>query len=252
MIDFEKVSLDFMIIGAARCGTSSLVKYLNEYEDVFIPVNVEPNFFFKEDEYEKGLEYYCNKYFSDANKKVIGEKSSSYLYGGEKTAKRIKSEFPDVKLVILLRNPISRVFSNYMFTVKNGIEVLDFNYVIKNEKERTKHYIDKWVNIKPYNYIGRSEYFSQMKAYLDNFDLNNIHIVVFEELISSPRESLSQLSEFLGIEYNDKIEFMKTNFTDNSITIDEDSYNYLYDELIGDVNKLSNLIGKDLAKIWNL
>lgn len=242
-----------MIIGAARTGTSSLVKYLSKCDEVFIPVGVEPNFFFKDTEYEKGLDYYREKYFSNiVNDKIIGEKSTSYLYGGEKVAKRIKEEFPDVKLVMVLRNPIERAFSNYLFTVKNNVEILDFDYAIKNEDFRKKHYIGKWVDIKPYDYVGRSMYFEQVKAYIDVFGMDKIEILIFEELVKKPHIYLLKLSKFLGFEFSDEIEFEQTNTTYSSIGIAKETYRFIYEKIIKDIDSLSNLLQKDLQSIWNL
>lgn len=246
-------NIDFIIIGAARSGTSSLVKYLSNYNSVFIPLNVEPNFFFKDNEYKKGLEYYYNRFFSDAEEfKIIGEKSSSYLYGGKKTAKLIKKNFPDIKLVVLLRNPIERAYSNYLFTLKNNIEILDFNYAIKNENIRKNHYIGKWSDIKPFDYIGRSMYYQQVKDYLDIFDLKQMHFIIFEDLITNKKKNLTSLSKFLGFSYNPNIQFKKTNFTYSNIDIDKETYQYIYERISKDVDKLSNLLEKDLRNIWNL
>ena len=251
-IETKKVP-DFLIIGAARSGTSSLVEYLRKY-NIFLPEK-EPNFFFKDSEYKKGIDYYIQKYFNAAKEKnyvLIGEKSSSYLFGGLKTATRIYNFNKNIKLVVILRNPIERAYSNYIFTVRNGIEILDFEYAILKEGERVQHYIGKWKEIKPFDYIGRSKYYSQLKEYYNIFNKENIIVLIFEELINKKEEELQKLCSFLNIKYRKDLLFPKVNSNNVNKKLKKNVYNYILDKLEREILELSFLLKKDLGKIWNI
>ena len=93
--------VDFLIIGAARSGTSSLHNVLSNHRSIYLPKQPpEPNFFFKDTEYKKGIKYYHQKYFNNTStKKFMGEKSTSYFYSSSKVAKRIFNYNPNVKMV---------------------------------------------------------------------------------------------------------------------------------------------------------
>jgi hypothetical protein len=108
------------IIGAQRCGTTYLYKVLDSHPEIYMakPLRPEPKFFINDLEYSNGKLYYENKYFSsiDDSIKVLGEKGTSYIEHPD-VSDRIKSFYPNAKIIVLLRNPVERAISNYFFFI---------------------------------------------------------------------------------------------------------------------------------------
>jgi hypothetical protein len=122
---------DFIIVGAMKAGTTTVKDYLRKHSNVFIPHD--ELFFFSSSDYNKGLTFY-SKYFEDySNEKIIGEKTTTYSYDLN-TPGRIFEFNPEVKLIWVLRNPVSRSYSNYWHVVKQGKERLSFEDSIKKEE----------------------------------------------------------------------------------------------------------------------
>lgn len=119
---------------------------------------------------EKGLDYYLSRWFSDVPSSAIaiGERSSSYLFGGRQVAEKIANAYPQMKFVFTLRNPIERTWANYRYTVLQGLEDL-VDEALKNETRRVNEQSGIWAEIQPYNYTGRGWYASQLKQYLEFF-----------------------------------------------------------------------------------
>ncbi|MCZ6704125.1 MAG: sulfotransferase domain-containing protein [Ignavibacteria bacterium] len=246
--------VDFLIIGAARSGTLSLHHMLRQHENVFLPVEPpEPNFFFKKSEYRKGIDYYHNRYFAGAEaNKILGEKSTSYFYNSNKVAKRIFDYSRNMKLILLLRNPIERIISNYFFTLKNGIEIMDLDYAIQYEEQRKGNYIDKWKEIKPYDYIGRSKYYNELKEYLKYFGRDQILIILFDDFRKQPSKEVIRICNFLNISQSPKIDYKQLNKGNYDIRISEKTLEKLKLKLYEDVYKLAELLEVDVVNMWKM
>jgi hypothetical protein len=104
---------NFLIIGSQKAGTTSLYNILKQHPEVFMPEKKEVNFFFLDSEFRKGIEYY-QRFFADIppGKKAYGEASPGYICHPQAPA-RIKEYLPEVKLVLTVRNPIERAYSQY-------------------------------------------------------------------------------------------------------------------------------------------
>src|SRR3989344_5640213 len=99
--------VDFIGVGAPKCGTTWIAECLAEHPDVCFSWNKEPHFFNRDREYEKSLDYYRTYFKNCENKKLRGEYTVNYLYF-DSAADRIKKHFPGTKIIIALRNPIER------------------------------------------------------------------------------------------------------------------------------------------------
>src|SRR5438874_9396950 len=146
---------DFIIGGAPRSGTTWLYHLLDRHPDVYMaaPVTPEPKFFLVDRLYEKGLAYYASQWFAGAgNSRLAGEKSTDYLESGA-AAKRIARDLPRVKLVFILREPVDRAYSNYLWTRMNGLETEDFQTALRLESERERTLPEKWKFARPFSYF---------------------------------------------------------------------------------------------------
>lgn len=208
---------NFLIGGVAAGGTSFLSSILIQNPEIYLPKEIrpEPHFFYKSWEYEKGINYYLERWFSDVPKEAIaiGERSSSYLFGGRNVAEKIAHQYPQMKFIFTLRNPIERTWANYRYTVLQGLEDLDFEKAIILEEKRIKEQSGIWAQIQPFNYTGRGFYASQLQEYLNYFPRENI-LTVKSELLSTQTDiELKKIYTFLGLSTLDFAYNHAPNFT---------------------------------------
>lgn len=106
---------NFLIIGAQKSGTTSLFNYINENANNFIPPKSKELYFFSE-RYSKGMPWYRAHFpFKIKESYLTGEATPDYLYY-HKSAKRVYENYPNIKFIILLRNPVDRAYSQYNFS----------------------------------------------------------------------------------------------------------------------------------------
>lgn len=175
-----------LIIGAMKCGTTSLHEYLSYHPEVSMSTNKETNFFVKEQNWSKGLGWYRQNFRPGA--KVIGESSPNYarypLYPG--VPERMRMIVPGAKLILCVRDPIKRMLSHYVHSYSVG---------------RENRYLDEAFRDERYNpYLLCSRYHYQLEQYLPYFAASQIHIVVLEDLEARPQETLRSVFEFLEVD----------------------------------------------------
>ena len=188
----------FIIIGAQRSGTTYLYKILYEHPEIYMakPIKPEPKFFLIDEEYERGLNYYQNKYFNHGkDEKNFGEKSTCY-YESEKAAQRIKKNYPFSKIIIILRNPSDRAISNYFFSRDNGIETRTIKEVFIDKKPEAKK--DIKTSVSPFDYLGRSDYKTHIQKYLKYFHKEHFKVIIMEEFVGNI-EQIKELYRFLDV-----------------------------------------------------
>jgi hypothetical protein len=244
---------NFLIIGAARSGTTSLYAALQQHRDVYLPRSKrpEPHFFLKEDEFQKGLSYYEQRYFSEWDgQNAVGEASTSYLYGPRVPA-RVAAALPDVRLLCLLRNPIERAYSGYWHSVKSGLEQLSFDDAIAREPDRKAELAGTALGeIAPFAYIERGLYFEQLQRWYAEFDRSRVLVLVFDDLIADPATALDSVARFLNI---DRDAFTSRELGKENRSVPEGnvlpaaSYRALADRFRPDVAALERLLDRDLS-----
>ena len=199
---------NFLIVGAAKCGTSSLHNYLNQHPDVFMPsyndqgMKVkEPRFLIKDlvkDRLHNGV-WDFNSYqalFNNViNEKAIGESTVLYLYYYNEAIKNIKKYLGDsVKIIIMLRNPADRAFSAYTHVARSIKEPLSFEKALEIEDNRLVN-DETLTSMIMYKDMGL--YHDMVSAYIENF--KNVHIIMYEDFQQNPKEVVKQTLAFLGI-----------------------------------------------------
>ncbi len=204
---------NLFILGAAKCGTTLLYDLLNQHPEICMSVTKEPLFF--EAEYEKGLDYYWNRYYSDyKDEKIIGEARHRNLYLPY-IAERIKNCMPDAKLIVILRNPTDRAFSHWWHCYSYGVEKLSFDDAICEDLNR----IEKGITFKGdtgpklwkknlnfrygkneyRTYIDSGYYSEQIERFLQLFPRKQLKIVFLEDLSLDTTKVISELCSFLTI-----------------------------------------------------
>lgn len=194
---------NFIIGGTAAGGTSYLYELLYQHSEIYLPKKriPEPHYYYKSWEYAKGLDWYLQEYFANVPSSciAIGERSSSYLYGGAKVAQKIAKDFPKMKFIFMLRNPIERAWANYRFTALQGLETLSFEQALRQEKERVAQSQGIWAEIQPFDYTGRGFYGKQLLEFLDFFPKEQILCIKSESLSRENFEPLLQIYQFLEL-----------------------------------------------------
>lgn len=209
---------NFLIVGAAKSGTTSLYKYLKQHPDIFMPERKEPCFFVGDPSgltYQIKKEKYYRKLFATVqNESAIGEASTAYLYDNE-APKRIIEYLGKIKIIILLRNPIEAVYSLYNHEVRREGETLrTFEEALEAEETRRgnpefkKNCYGWHAN---YYYFDRGMYYRQVKRYIDMFGRHNMLIFIFEELTGNPVSLAKKAFRFLEVDTAFVPEFKRHN-----------------------------------------
>lgn len=212
---------NFLIVWAPKSGTTSLFYRLVQHPQVYIPARKELRFFSNvkdiSDEHNnkffiqtavKDFEEY-KKFFEHVNPEQIAiwEASPEYLFYYEESIKNIKKYLWDeVKIIIVLREPVSRTFSQYKHTIDKAYEegTPTFEESLAMEEERKKK---KWFNI--FLHKTWSFYYDWVKAYLENF--KNIKIFLLDDIINTPEQALRELYDFLWINNTFKPDMTRRN-----------------------------------------
>jgi hypothetical protein len=193
---------DFIIAGAPRSGTTWLYHLLDRHPGVYMarPLAPEPKFFLVDETYARGLEYYSRTWFAAAPPgKLAGEKTANYLESGA-AARRLRQDLPGVKLIFLLRDPVDRAYSNYLWSRKNGLEGEDFETALALEEQREARVPARWRYARPHAYFSRGLYADLLQPYFDLFGRGQILCRRFEDVRDRPAALAGQLHRFLGLE----------------------------------------------------
>lgn len=194
---------NFIIGGTSAAGTSFLSSAMMQHPEIYLPKDMrpEPHFFYKSWEYEKGSEYYSQRWFSEVNgQKAIGERSSSYIFGGRGTASKMHQLLPQLKLIFTLRNPVLRAWANYRYTALQGLEDVDFDTALKQEPKRIAAQTGIWSEIQPYNYTGRGYYGQQLVEFLDYYSKDQVLIIESEQMNVDPQQAFESVFRFLEVD----------------------------------------------------
>jgi hypothetical protein len=207
---------DFIIIGTARSGSTSLYYNICQHPCVLSAAYDELGYF--DSNFHLGLNWYRSLFPTLFSKWVVKQKKQ-FAITGEDTpfyiwnplvAKRILKILPKIKLIVLLRNPVDRAYSNYHLGVRSGSENLSFEDAIQIELKKLEQSNSKSVHdVKKYtiprSYISKGFYSDQLKIWLELFTPEQLMIVSTEDLESNPQKTLDEIYDFLKIPKNHKL-----------------------------------------------
>jgi hypothetical protein len=201
---------NFLIVGAPKSGTTSIFNYLSQHPQIYMCPIKEPRFItaqflqfplkgIGDDKVEKQIIKDFDSYkslFKDVKEELaIGEASVDTLYRYKDAIKIIKKYFGEVKIIIILRNPIQRAFSQYSHLIRQSREFLSFGDALKAEGERkSMNWAFGWF----YKDVGL--YYEQVDAYLKNF--KEVKVLLYDELIEDPLTLIQDIYSFLGVRSN--------------------------------------------------
>lgn len=203
---------NFLIIGAAKAGTTALHTYLQQHPQVYMTPDKETNFFAFEGENLNfqgpgdeainqfsltTLESYQAEFQNVSKEKAIGEACPLYLYH-PKAPEGIRSYIPDVRLIVILRNPVDRAYANFLHIVRDDREPCrDFDLALQQEEKRIK---DNWEWF--WHYIQLGYYNEQLQRYYQIFDRQQIRVYLYEDLCQNSLALMQDIFRFLDIDDN--------------------------------------------------
>jgi len=184
---------DFIIIGAAKAGTTSLYRYLTRHPNIFMSEPKEPTYFARDERFRRGESWYLSLFQDSRPDQLCGEASTNYtnwpLYPD--TVTRMAELAPAVKLIYLMRHPVDRAYSHYIQLIQN---IRTDNPDYKFDKT-----FDEYIAVDD-SVIQSSNYMLQISQYLTHYSRDQMLFLIFEEFIKDPQSSLTQVADFLGID----------------------------------------------------
>lgn len=208
---------NFLIVGAAKSGSTSLYHYLNQHPEVYMPINKEPNFMVSDYQLKTSPE--CPSFKLDRKRmvfddreyfqlfddcmdehKAIGEATVTYLYKPDEAIPKIKKYLGDPKIIIILRNPVKRAFSQYSYVCELGMENEIFQDAIEKESSRLR---ENWSST--FAYVDQGRFYSQVKSYMEAF--SNVKLIILEEFVKDEQKYLKEIFQFLNIDDSFKNSF---------------------------------------------
>ncbi len=237
---------NFLIIGAAKAGTTSLYNYLKQHPQIYMSPVKETNFFAFEGEKlnfagPRDNEYISSfsvtkfqdyqKLFQDAESEIaIGEASPLYLYSPP-ASRRIHNHLPKVKLIAILRNPVQRAYSHFLMFLRDDREPFrDFALALAQEDKRI---LQNWEWAWHYKKVGF--YYAQLKPYFELFSRSQIKIYLYEDFKQHTNDIIQDIFEF--IEVNNSF------IPDTSIKHNESIISR--NKMVSKNKKISNFLTKD-------
>ena len=210
---------DFFIVGAPRCGTTAMKNYLQEHPDIFMPpTDIEPHFFGTDvlhSRFIRDEQQYLALFAGAKNEKRVGEKSPRYLYS-KRAAVEIRDFLPSARIIIMLRNPIDQILSLHSYRYYRGIEnIPDLEEALEAEEDRKRgrKIPDNWESIETWLLLYRdnARYAQQVQRYLNAFDREAVHVVIFDDFIRSTQHAYRDTLKFLDVDPEFQPDFRKVN-----------------------------------------
>jgi len=195
---------DFFLVGAMKSGTTSMHEILAEHPAVFMPAG-EIGFFDHDDFFEhvdnfispqgrwqernfvpteEELRWYTGLFAQARHGQLVGVDSTTYLSARHAPA-RIAAARPDARIIVMLRDPVARAYSQYWHMLQVGSMLYSFEESLRLMPERL---------------LSRSFYVESLRRYLQDFPRSQLHVIVFESFIQAPAETAVRTLEFLGID----------------------------------------------------
>ena len=195
---------NFLIIGAEKCGTSSLYQYIIEHPHVLGAIEKEIHFFTYN--FDKGLDWYRSHFYPLAQNSnyITGEASTSYIACHNNVPQKVFNLFPQVKLLAVIRDPVARAISHYHQLVRLGKEYRSLEEIVQTELEILKNVDDIWSIKQQYwaqakGILWHSLYVYFLQQWLKVFPREQLLILRSEDLFTNTQDTMSQVFNFLEV-----------------------------------------------------
>jgi hypothetical protein len=173
-------TVTFAYIGTSKAGSTWLFNALAGHPEVCLGSNT--GLYYFDSHFDRGEEWYLDHFRAAGDRPAVGEISHSYLSSPEVPA-RIAQFNPDMRLLVCLREPVDRAFSDYLDLLKNG----QFHGPFTSALEKFPRLLD------------RGRYATHLQRYLDLFPREQLHVSLFDDLRADPQAYADEVFAFLGI-----------------------------------------------------
>jgi hypothetical protein len=238
--------LDFIVPGAQKSGTTALHYFLKKHPQLALPDRQELHFFDDEQIFSRPVDYaVLHRHFRPIGRSTIaGEVTPSYLYWAP-AMERIHAYNPQIKLAILLRNPIDRAFAHWNMQRFKDREPLDFLDALRGEPRRIAQPLS--IESRRFSYVDRSFYSAQLERVFKFFPREQVKIVKFDEFRDRKQETLDVIFDFLGLKRLRVTRDKDRNVVPYERGITPEERKYLSEVFAAEIAKLERMLGWDLA-----
>jgi hypothetical protein len=200
---------DAVIIGAQKCGTSSLHNYLTQHPGVIPPLRKEVHYF--DVNFKQGDAWY-RAHFGRQGEPGLNFDASPYYLFHPLAPERMHALLPRAKLIVLLRDPVRRAYSQYWHEREKGREPLGFEDALKAEPERVVEAHRRLANGEIeasrehqfHSYVARGRYAEQLERWLALYPRDQLLVLRFEDLVKDPLAVLNRTLAYVGLPAMDK------------------------------------------------
>ena len=241
----EKVA--FVIAGTQKGGTTALASYLYEHPEIGMPTVKEVHFFDTEEHFASSEVDYSryHAYFKPAVKRrLLGDATPIYMYW-EPAPERIRRYNPAMKLVMLLRNPVTRAYSHWNMERERQRDKLPFEQAIRSEAERCREALP--LQHRLYSYIDRGMYSAQMQRIWRHFPAAQTLVLKSEELQRTPDAALARITDFLGVARFPPVQPRTVHARPYQAPMSAEARDYLREVFAPEVRKLEQMFGWDCS-----
>lgn len=205
-----------VILGAQKCGTTSLHGYLVQHPGVIAPLRKEVHYF--DVNYGRGERWY-RAHFGRTGEPGLNLDSSPYYLFHPLVPQRLAALLPGAKLIVLLRDPVRRAYSHYWHERDRGREPLSFEDAIAAEPERTAKAAEQLARgeiessdaHRSYSYLARGRYAQQLERWFARFPREQLCVLRFESLAQEPLVVLNRTLGFVGLPALERVQLEKRN-----------------------------------------
>ncbi len=191
--------LDFILAGAQKCGSTALHYFLERHPQIALPDKQELHFFDEDENFSGPVDYRkLHRHFKPKkNATIAGENTPVYIYW-KPALERIRDYHREIKLILLLRNPMRRAFSHWNMQRERGFETLDFLNAVREEPERLRQELPR--QSRRFSYIDRGFYSEQLERLFRLFPREQVQVIKFEEFRANQPATMEAVFRFLGVE----------------------------------------------------
>lgn len=244
----DRRRVDFLIAGSQKGGTTALDSYLRSHPEVCMATRKEAHFFDNEEYFHDDKPDYAEYHSLFKPKwphKIVGEATPVYMYW-KSAPGRIWQYNPHMKIIVILRNPIERAYSQWNMQRERNKDSLPFWEAVHAEPQRS-------IEFKPYqqrlhSYVDRGFYVEQLQRLWNYFPKQQTLIMINEDLRSNPKEALDKVCEFLGIRHFGNVEHKDVSSGSYVSTMTGEEREYLKNVFNEEIRELEHILERDLSR----
>lgn len=234
--------VNFLVAGTQKGGTTALDYYLRTHPDISMAREKEVHFFDNDKNFQGDVDYSAYHSHFDNQEGVVGESTPIYMYWLP-AAKRIWEYNPDMKIIVVLRNPIDRAYSHWNVQRYKGADELAFFKAIRVEQKRRLGTLQD----RTYSYVDRGFYTKQLRRLYRYFPKEQVLVLKNDDLRNDVNGEMQKVSHFLGVNPFDEIEPKLIHCKPYASEMTDIERMYLRRLFSGEIKRLERMLGWDCS-----